>query len=89
MKTISNRKQRSNGHSEKISAGLREEDALPGALGLSASSVSRKFKKVSAKRLAELNTRDLSCYDFIGLVLDGKSCAKELMFIALGITMDG
>lgn len=64
-------------------------DALPGALGLSASSVSRTFKKVSAKRLAELNTRDLSCYDFIGLVLDGKSCAKELMFIALGITMDG
>ena len=64
-------------------------DALPGALGLSASSVSRKFKKVSAKRLAELNTRDLSCHDFVGLVLDGKSCAKELMFIAVGITIDG
>lgn len=64
-------------------------DALPGALDLSASSVSRKFKKVSAKRLAELNTRDLACHDFIGLALDGKSCAKELMFIAVGITMEG
>jgi len=64
-------------------------DALPGALGLSASSVSRKFKKISAKRLAELNTRDLSCHDFIGLVFDGKNCVKELMFIAVGITMDG
>ena len=63
--------------------------ALPGALGLSASSVSRTFKKISAKRLAELNTRDLSCYEFVGIVLDGKSCAKELMFIAVGITMDG
>lgn len=64
-------------------------DALPGALGLSASSVSRKFKKMSAKHLAELNTRDLSVYDFIGLVLDGKSCEKELMFIAVGITLEG
>lgn len=64
-------------------------DALPEALGLSSSSVSRKFVAVSAKYLEKLNTRDLSGHDFIGLVLDGKSCERELMFIAVGITLEG
>ncbi len=64
-------------------------DALPEALGLSSSSVSRTFKAVSAQYLEQLNTRDLSDHDFVGLVLDGKSCERELMFIAVGITIQG
>lgn len=64
-------------------------EALPEALGLSASTVSRKFIEASEKELAALNTRELSSYDFTGLVIDGKSCADELILIAIGITLNG
>lgn len=40
---------------------------------LSSSSMSRRFKRASGKRLAELAERDLSSYDIVGLCLNGKT----------------
>ena len=45
---------------------------VPGAIGLSSSSVSRAFVKASAKRLRQFQERDLSGLDLVVLFLDGK-----------------
>jgi transposase-like protein len=57
--------------------------------GLTASSLSRRFKRASARKLAELQERDLSRYDLVGLFLDGKTFGDDEMVIALGVTLSG
>lgn len=64
-------------------------ESLPGAIGLSASSVSREFIRGSSEKLRELQQRDLSEYDVVAMVLDGKTFAEDTMVTAIGITMDG
>jgi putative transposase len=59
------------------------------SFGLSPSSLSRRFKRASAKKLAELQERDLSAYDFVALFLDGKTFGEDEMVIALGVTLTG
>jgi transposase-like protein len=59
------------------------------AFGLTASSLSRRFKRASARKLAELQERDLSGYDLVGLFLDGKTFGDDQMVIALGVTLSG
>jgi transposase-like protein len=57
--------------------------------GLSPSSISRRFKRASAKKLAELSERDLSGYDLVALFLDGKTFGEDQMVVALGVTLEG
>jgi putative transposase len=57
--------------------------------GLTASSLSRRFKRASARKLAELQERELSGYDLVGLFLDGKTFGDDEMVIALGVTLSG
>jgi putative transposase len=57
--------------------------------GLTASSLSRRFKRASARKLAELQERDLLDYDLVGLFLDGKTFGDDEMVIALGVTLSG
>jgi putative transposase len=64
-------------------------EAVPEAFGLSSSTISRRFIKVSSRKLKELMERDLSEYDIIALFIDGKSFAEDEMIIALGVTMGG
>ena len=64
-------------------------EAIPGAIGLSGSTVSRAFIQASATKLRELQERDLSGEDVVALVLDGKTFADATMVVALGITMTG
>ena len=66
------------------SAGL-----VPEALGLSASNVSRKFIKASAKRLEEFCTRPIDGHDIVAIFMDGKTFADYQMVVALGVDMDG
>jgi transposase-like protein len=79
----------------KVLKGLscREYEAcvepLAETFGLSGSSISRRFKRASARRLAELSERDLSGYDLVALFLDGKTFGDDQMVIALGVTLDG
>ena len=49
-------------------------EAIPGAIGLSGSTVSRAFIQASATKLRELQERDLS-----GEELDGKTFAEATM----------
>ncbi len=64
-------------------------EAVPTAFGLSASTISRRFIRASAQKLQRLCERRLDGYDFVALVLDGKTFAEDEMVIALGITLRG
>lgn len=64
-------------------------EAVPEAFGLSASTVSRRFIRASAKKLQELHERSLSEYDLVALFLDGKTFAEDTMVVALGVTLTG
>jgi len=79
----------------KVLAGLSCRDygaaaeAVPPAFGLSASSVSRRFIRASAKQLQTFQERRLEAYNLVALLLDGKTFAADSMVIALGITLTG
>ena len=64
-------------------------ETVPEAFGLSPSSVSRRYVKGTARKLAEFQERSLEGYDLVALFLDGKSFADEEIIIALGVTLDG
>ncbi len=64
-------------------------EAVPEAFGLSSSSVSCRYVKGTARKLAEFQERSLEGYDLVTLFLDGKSFADEEIIIALGVTLDG
>ena len=64
-------------------------EAVPGAIGLSKSTVSREFKKATARQLKAFQERDLSQYDVVAVFLDGKSFAEDQMVIALGSLLNG
>ena len=64
-------------------------EAVPAAFGLSASTVSRRFKRASAKKLQELSDRRLENYDLVALMLDGKAFAEDEMVSAVGVTITG
>ncbi len=64
-------------------------ESVPEAFGISASSVSRRFIKATAKKRKQFQERPLDDYGFVTLFIDGKSFADEEIVIALGVTMDG
>ena len=63
--------------------------AVPEAFGLTSSSVSRRYVKGTARKLAQFQERCLEGYDLVALFLDGNSFADEEIIIALGVTLDG
>lgn len=64
-------------------------EAVPGAIGLSKSTVSREFKKATARQLKAFQERDLSELDVAALFMDGKTFADDQMVIALAVTLEG
>ncbi|NUN94601.1 MAG: transposase [Candidatus Omnitrophica bacterium] len=64
-------------------------ESVPGAIGLSRSSVSREFIQASGEALKAFQERNLSQQDLVALVLDGKTFAEDTMVVALGITLEG
>lgn len=64
-------------------------EAVPEAFGVSRSSVSRRYVKGTARKLAAFQERSLEGYDLVALFLDGKAFADEEIIIALGVTLDG
>jgi transposase-like protein len=64
-------------------------EAVLEAFGLSASTVSRRFKRASARKLRALMERRLDGYDLVALLLDGKTFAEDEMVTAVGVTITG
>ena len=64
-------------------------ESVPGAIGLSSSTVSRQFVAASAEQLKRFQERDLSGHDIVAVFIDGKTFADDEMVIALGVTIAG
>jgi transposase-like protein len=62
---------------------------VPEAFGLSASTVSRRFIRASARKLQALQDRRLEGYDLVAILLDGKTFADDAMITAVGVTLTG
>lgn len=59
------------------------------AFGISASSLSKRFKEKTADTLKSLQTRSLKSHDFLIVFLDGKRYAEDGIMVALGVTLEG
>jgi putative transposase len=64
-------------------------EAVPEAFGLAKSSVSRRFIRTSARALQQVQERRHDDREWLVLVLDGKTFAREQLVIALGVTTTG
>jgi putative transposase len=64
-------------------------DEISGGLGLSKSSVSEAFVRASKGALDELNSRDLSQFTFVSIMVDGVGFGERTVVAALGITTKG
>jgi putative transposase len=64
-------------------------EAIPEAMGLSPSSVSRRVIRASQKKLQNLLERRLERYDFVALIIDGKRFGDDGIIVAIGVTMKG
>ena len=64
-------------------------EAVPEAFGLAKSSVSRRFIRSSARSLRTLQERRHDDQEWLVLLLDGKTFARDQMVIALGVTITG
>ena len=59
------------------------------AFGISASSLSKRFKRCSAETLKQLQERSLAGEDFVAVFLDAKRYAKDGIMVGLGVTIEG
>jgi transposase-like protein len=64
-------------------------EAIPEAMSLSPSTVSRRVVRASEKKLRTLMERRLEKHDFVALMFDGKRFGDDGIIVALGITMTG
>lgn len=64
-------------------------EAIPGAIGLSKTTVSDRFVEASGKYLKELQERELKSLDIVAIFLDGKTFADDEIVVALGVTLPG
>ncbi len=57
--------------------------------GLSGSTVSRRYIRASVRKLKKLCERRLEDYEFVVLILDGKTFGSDEMLAVLGVTIEG
>lgn len=63
--------------------------SVPETFGIKRGSISKKWIRASARKMRELMDRDLSGYDIVAMILDGKTFGENEIILALGITMRG
>ncbi len=59
------------------------------AFGISASNLSRKFKKCSTDKLQQLQNRSLKQHDMVAIFIDAKRYADDGIIVGIGVTIDG
>ena len=68
----------------------QESSALASeAFGISASNLSKRFKRCSTERLKNLQERSLAGQDVVAVFIDAKRYAKDGVMAALGVTLTG
>ncbi len=71
-------------HQDHESSSLAAE-----AFGISASSLSKRFKRCSAEKLTQWPERSLAGEDFVAVFIDAKRDAKDGIMVGLGVTLQG
>lgn len=61
----------------------------PEVFGVKKSAISKKFIRVSGKKLKQFFERRFEGEDFVAIFIDGKSLLDTMMIVALGIRLDG
>lgn len=64
-------------------------ELVPEVFGISASNLSRRFKRGTIAQLRALKNRSLKGYDFICVIIDGKRYADDGLLVGLGVSSDG
>ena len=64
-------------------------ELVPEVFGISASNLSKRFKKSTSERMRRLKKRSLSLYDFVCIFIDGKRYAKDGLLVVMGVTITG
>ena len=64
-------------------------ELIPEVFGISASNLSKRFRRNTAAKVRRLKTRSLALDDFICIFIDGKRFAKDGLLVVLGITTSG
>ncbi|MFT5387605.1 MAG: putative transposase [Candidatus Omnitrophota bacterium] len=64
-------------------------ELIPQAFGISASNLSKRFRKSRTELVQRLKRRSLSLYDFICIFIDGKRYCKDGILVVLGVTITG
>lgn len=64
-------------------------EAIPEALSLSPSTVSRRYIRASSRKLKDIMERSLEQHDFVAIVMDGKTFGDDEIIMAVGVTMEG
>lgn len=59
------------------------------AFGISASSLSKRFKRCAADKLKQLQERSLVGQDFVAVFIDAKRYAQDGIMVGLGVTIEG
>lgn len=59
------------------------------AFGISASNLSKRFKRSSADNIKQLQARSLKQYDIVAIFIDAKRYADDGLMVALGVAIDG
>ncbi len=59
------------------------------AFGISASNLSKKFKKSSNHQLQQLQSRSLVSYDIVAIFIDAKRYADDGIVVGIGVTIEG
>lgn len=57
--------------------------------GISPSSLSKRFKRGSARMLRQLQERSLEQHDVVAIFIDAKRYAEDGIMVAIGVTIDG
>ncbi len=64
-------------------------ELVPEVFGISASNLSKRFKRSTIERIKRLKRRSLALYDIVCIFIDGKRYAKDGLLVVLGITSSG
>lgn len=67
----------------------KSAELVPEVFGISASNLSRRFKRVTGAMIRGIKERRLEKYDFVCVFIDGKRFARDGLLIALGVTLEG
>ena len=64
-------------------------ELVPEVFGISASNLSKRFKKSTSESMRRLKKRSLSLYDLVCIIIDGKRYAKDDLLAVLEVTITG